>query len=37
MLPLFLFLHLGILLQTAGIDTIGKSLCSVRFDSILPR
>ena len=32
-----LFLHLGILLQTAGIDTIGKSLCSVRFDSILPR
>lgn len=31
------FLHLGILLQTAGIDTIGKSLCSVRFDSILPR
>ena len=21
----------------AGIDTIGKSLCSVRFDSILPR
>lgn len=37
MLPLFFFLHLGILLQTAGIDTIGKSLCSVRFDSILPR
>ena len=36
MLPLF-FCIFEILLQTAGIDTIGKSLCSVRFDSILPR
>ena len=36
MLPLF-FCILEMLLQMVGIVTICKSLCSVRFDSILLR
>lgn len=36
MLPLF-FCIFEMLLQTAGIVTICKSHCAVRFDSILPR